>query len=292
MSAAKGSDEQTNPVVTATIEGLLGKRVISAQRVRSGYSATIRWIVQTDAAESFFCKVGTTPASWEMLHHEAWVYERLHLPCMPTVVAWHEDEATPILIPEDLSHAHWPPPWSDDTLGRAFDVIDQIHEVSAPMRSYADRNGPDWNWWDRIERQPEAFLRLQLVTGEWLRSSLPILRESARSVSPVGSTVGHFDLRSDNLCFPGAEAKLFDWSLACLGNPKIDLGLFLPGLFAEHGLRPQEVLPYEPGIASWVAGFFAWYASKPTIPTAPHVRSMQFRHLKAALPWVKSEQGI
>ena len=100
-----------------------------------------------------------------------------------------------------------------------------------------------------------------------------------------GDSVVHFDLRSDNVCFLGKRACLVDWSHACLGNPTLDLGLFLPGLASEGGPLPGDILPAEPGIAAWVAGFFAYHAAKPLIPEAPGVRAMQARHLAEALAW-------
>jgi hypothetical protein len=41
-----------------------------------------------------------------------------------------------------------------------------------------------------------------------------------------------------------------------------------------------------------VAGFFAWHASKPHIPTAPAVRAMQRRLLVSALPWAVRELDL
>ncbi len=39
-------------------------------------------------------------------------------------------------------------------------------------------------------------------------------------------------------------------SHACLGNPRIDLGLFLPGLSAEGGPPSDEVMPDAPDVAA------------------------------------------
>jgi hypothetical protein len=41
-----------------------------------------------------------------------------------------------------------------------------------------------------------------------------------------------------------------------------------------------------------VAGFFAWHASKPFIPSAPGVREMQRTLLRKALPWAISELNL
>jgi hypothetical protein len=161
-----------------------------------------------------------------------------------------------------------------------------------PLLSFEERNGTSWDWWRAIEREPEPFLRLNVVSHEWLQRSLPVLLEFADLVSPCGGCVAHFDLRSDNFCFSANETRLVDWSLACPGNPRLDLGLFLPGLAADLGPRPEKILPGEPAIAAWVAGFFAWHASKPFIPSAPRVREMQTRLLRNALSWVTRELNL
>jgi Phosphotransferase enzyme family len=286
------SKASIEPSSALRIERLLGKRIRAARKVTTGFSATQRWLIRTDSATRYFAKLGITPPSIDALRHEAWVYERLRLPCMPAVVAWQDHVTTPILILEDLSSLEWPPPWSDRTIAMALETIERIHSSSGPLLSYEERNGTEWDWWRAIEREPEPFLRLDMASGRWLRSSLPVLIECAGSVSPTGNAVAHFDLRSDNFCFSQNEARLVDWSLSCLGNPKLDLGLFLPGLAADRGPTPEELLPNEPGIAAWVAGFFAWHASKPFIPSAPGVREMQKQLLQSALPWAINELDL
>ena len=280
------------PNFALRIEQLVGARIASVQKVRTGYSATERWLIRTDSSTRYFVKVGVTLPSVDAIRHEAWVYEHLRLACMPIVVAWQDDEVAPMLVLEDLSNFHWPPPWSDQTIAAALETIERIHTARGPLFSYEKRNGTKWYWWRAIERDPEPFLRLNVASREWLQSSLPALLESANSVSPTGDCVAHFDLRSDNFCFSVNGTRLVDWSLACLGNPKLDLGLFLPGLAADQGPSPEQILPGEPGIAAWVAGFLAWHASKPFIPSAPGVREMQRRLLRHALPWAIRELNL
>jgi hypothetical protein len=274
------------------MEQLLAARIVDVQKVTTGYSATQRWLIRTEFSTRYFAKIGVTVPSIDSLRHEAHVYEQVHLRCMPKVVAWQDHDLAPILILEDLSSFEWPPPWSDRTITAALETIEQVHSSTGPLLSYEERNGSNWDWWRAIEREPEPFLRLKIASAQWLQSSLPVLIESANSVSPMGDGIAHFDLRGDNFCFSTKETRLVDWSLACLGNPKLDLGLFLPGLAADQGPSPERVLPGEPGIAAWVAGFFAWHASKPFIPSAPGVRMMQLRLLQKALPWVIRELDL
>ena len=284
-----GAKESLSRECALRIERLLSATVVASERIAVGYSAAQRWLIRVSSTTKYFVKIGVTVPSAHALRHEAWVYTQLHLPCMPALVAWQDDETMPILILEDLSSLEWPPPWSQRTIAMALDTIERIHTCSGSLLPYEQRNGTDWDWWRAVERQPEPFLRLEIANSRWLQASLPPLVEAAESVTPTGNCVAHFDLRSDNFCFAPREARLVDWSLACLGNPTLDLGLFLPGLAADMGPSPEDILPKEPGIAAWVAGFFAWHASKPFIPEAPAVRTMQRKLLQRALPWAIRE---
>jgi hypothetical protein len=266
------------------IGAILGDRVVAAHPVRRGYSSTERWLVTTRGGESAFVKVGAAPVAAKNLRREAAVYAGLRLPCVPQVRGWDDGEP-PVLVLADLSGGAWPPPWTPGQVDRALGVIESVHAARAALPGYAEVHGVAEDWWGRIAADPEPFLRLGAASRGWLGRSVEALAASAGGVRAAGTSVTHFDLRSDNFCFARARTFLVDWSHACLGNPWVDLGLFLPGLAAEGGPPPEAVLPARPEIAAWVAGFFAWHASKPHIPAAPGVRAMQRRHLAEALPW-------
>ena len=244
------------------------------------------------ASGSAFAKVGMTEVAARMLRREAWVYERLHLACMPSALGSQDHPESPILLLSDLSHNDWPPPWTDQAARRVLECIAELHRADAPLRSYAEVHGPEQNWWDIVAGDPRPLLALGVISGEWLDRNLATIREAAAEVSGEGDSVTHFDLRSDNISLGPDRVFLVDWSHACLGNPRLDLGLFLPGWNEEGGPRPEEVLPDAPDVAAWVTGFLAVHAAKPHIPTAPDVRRMQRRHLVAALPWAERALGL
>jgi hypothetical protein len=80
--------------------------------------------------------------------------------------------------------------------------------------------------------------------------------------------------------------KFINWAEACLGNPALDLGFWLPSLCFEGGPRLDELLPNSPEVAAWVSGFFAARAGLPEISDAPFVRRVQREQLSTSLPWV------
>jgi aminoglycoside phosphotransferase (APT) family kinase protein len=107
-----------------------------------------------------------------------------------------------------------------------------------------------------------------------------------------GDSLLHLDLRSDNICFHEDRVIIVDWNLVCTGNPRFDLGFWLPSLEAEGGPPPEAILPDAGEIAALVSGFFAARAGLPLIPDAPNVRHIQQVQLRTALPWAVRSLGL
>jgi len=104
-----------------------------------------------------------------------------------------------------------------------------------------------------VAAAPAPFLSLKLTSSEWLAKALPRLVEAEAACATDGDALTHFDLRSDNICITGAGAKFIDWSAACLGNPDLDLGAWLPSLELEGGPAPEALLPGAPAVAAWIS---------------------------------------
>lgn len=94
------------------------------------------------------------------------------------------------------------------------------------------------------------------------------------------------------MCITERRALFVDWNHACLSNPQLDLGFWLPSLAYEGGPAPEHILPDAPDIAAWVSGFFAARAGLPGIPDAPQVRLVQRQQLATALPWAARALGL
>jgi hypothetical protein len=264
---------------------LLGSPVASAAAVTRGFTNNARWLIRLGDGRTVFVKQAVDPmtAGWLRLEHHT--YEHLHGPWLPRMLAW-QDGAEPLLVLEDLSSCHWPPPWPKEGITAVRCALAEIsaHPPPPGLRRITDSNYAEGGW-PQVARDPSPFLSLGLCSSRWLTQALPRLLSAADFGQLDGHALCHLDVRSDNVCLRGKQAVLVDWNLAAVGNPEFDLAFWLPSLHAEGGPKPAEVTQVNPGIVAIVAGFFASRAGLPVIPAAPDVRRIQRLQLAAALPW-------
>lgn len=273
------------------IERLVGAKVESYRRVEGGYTPALRLLCKT-ARATFFAKVGATPGTSKSLRREIHIYNSISGDFMPRLVASEDDESEPILVIEDLSARHWPPPWDGRQVELTLAQIEALHNARASVETYAQVYGTDDATWRAVAAAPEPFLSLGMADAEWLEAALPALVECEEGCSTAGESLTHCDLRSDNICVTDDRAVFVDWNAACLSNPRLDLGFWLPSLAYEGGPEPEEILPDAPEVAAWVSGFFAARAGLPEISDAPRVRTVQRRQLETALPWAVRALGL
>jgi len=208
---------------------------------------------------------------------------------LPRLIGWDDDGLAPALALEDLSGAMWPPPWDVARIDAVLASLASVHTTQPPegvppaVESQFGQDG-----WPAVIADPEPFLSLRLCSPSWL-VHLPGLAEASATAEIEGTSLLHFDVRSDNLCLQDGTAVLVDWNSACVGNPVLDIASWLPSLEAEGGPAPDVILPDEtpglPAIASLLAGYLLRSAGLPTIPQAPHARPLQLLQSKTALPW-------
>ena len=263
----------------------------SLSPVHGGYTPAARFVAQCGERRAFV-KAATTPYTAAALRREITSYEALASGPRPKLLGFDADRALPILIIEDLSDATWPPPWTDGTVSAAIVAIRDLHEMQADLPPFMAVRGQDVQGWATVRADPGAFLALGLVSWDWLQKTLPALIEAEAACETAGMAPTHQDLRSDNMCLAAGAMKFIDWSEACLSNPRLDLGFWLPSLAYEGGPPPEAILPDAPEVAAWVSGFFAARAGLPGIPDAPFVRRVQREQLSTALPWVQRALGL
>lgn len=277
------SEDLLRPELTARIERLIGKKVESYRRVEGGYTPALRLLCRTNGA-GFFVKTGTTRGTRESLRREIRAYNSLSGDFMPRLVASEDHESEPLLVIEDLSSQHWPPPWQDRHVDLTLAQIAALHRAPAPLETYAEVHSMSGNW-RAVAADPHPFLSLGMADAAWLEAALPALVRCEESCPTAGDSPTHWDLRSDNICITAGRAVFVDWGSACLSNPRLDLGFWLPSLAYESGIEPEKILPDAPEVAAWVSGYFAARAGLPEIGDAPRVRTVQRRQLETALPW-------
>jgi len=268
------------------IERVVGQKIRAFQTVQGGYSPVHRWRCITETG-SVFVKVASVPITAEFLQREYLVYTKiLGRDFVPELRGWEAHESTPILALEDLSAYHWAPPWEPRHVEQVVEQIHMMHANTADLGTFLEVHGEEkTNGWATVAQNPTPFLALGWADTEWLDASLPHLIAAEANCPTDGTQLCHWDLRSDNMCLSDSRTLFIDWNHACLANPRLDLGFWLPSLAYESGVLPEQILPDAPEVAAWVSGFFAARAGLPIIPHAPRVRKVQKEQLATALPW-------
>ena len=297
--SSRGAGPTPPPDDVDRIQRALGWRPTRFRRAAAERGTTdtgARWIVaDRDGADparrSAFVKIGANEltAGWTRTEHRT--YRSLRGWFMPEVLGYDDDGSRPVLALEDLSGADWPPPWTDERVAGVLDAQAAIAGTPPPdhLTSQLPDDGADWR---DVAADPGPFLALGLCSASWLERAHPVLTTAAAAAPLEGQALVHLDIRSDNLCFRDGRAVVIDWNHARLANPDLDIAFWLPSLHAEGGPRPDAILPDAAGLAAWVAGYFCARAGGAPIPDAPHVRALQARQSRTALPWAARELGL
>ena len=260
--------------------------------VGGGYARNFaRWSVELADDRRVFVKLAIDELAAGWLRDEHAVYSAVAAPFMPTLVGWTDERST-LLVLEDLSAAHWPPPWREGDIDAVLETLELVAATRPAGLPPLEERRERLNGWEDVAVDPEPFLSTDLASREWLGAALPRLREAAATCDLSGEALLHLDVRSDNLCMRDGRVFLVDWNLARVGNPLLDVVAWLPSLRLEGGPDPWDVLSDSHGLAALIAGFFAGRAGLPPPPTAPHVRPFQLAQAEVALPWAALELDL
>ena len=274
---------------------LVGKRPVYWRRTAGGYSQAHRWIVSFEDGSGCFMKGGASEFTANAIRAEFdKVYSHIDAEFLAGVIAYEDDAYSPLLLLEDLSQGHWPPPWSAKHVRQILDALSLVHATEPPsaLQAFDREKWLDAASWRAVGRDPLPFLSLGLCTERWLSGALPVLMEAEENAPCDGNSLLHLDVRSDNLCFLGTRTVLVDWNWAATGNALLDVAFWLPSLSAEGGPPPEEIVPGQPELASLVCGYFVSQAGLPAISEAPGVRELQLAQLRSALPWAIRALGL
>ena len=278
--------------MSGRIAAVLGRQPVRVTPVAGGYTQARRVVAELADGSRAFVKVAVDELTAGWLRAEHRVYSSVRASFLPDLLGWDDDGERPALALEDLSGAHWPPPWPEGSVDAVLGGLEALH--ATPPLSGLPRLVDDarlvGHGWNVVQEDPEPFLSLGLVSEAWIERALPALLEAAADAPLDGDSFLHLDVRSDNVCLRGDRALLVDWNQACLGNPDVDVAAWAPSLRMEGGPDPWRLLPGAGELAAWISGFFAARAGLPPPPTAdPSVRALQRAQLEVALPWAARE---
>jgi hypothetical protein len=287
--------------IEARLEHLVGRRARTWTRVHSGYAPTARWVVGLADGGSVFVKAGTTPSTDEALRkeHPNLAYLAAY-DLAPDVVAW-EDGEPPILVLEDLSRAHWPPPWTAEQIKRVMATLERVARIPPPpWLGGAEALREPLSGWAHVKEDPGPFLSLGVASAGWLKDALPVLAEAeakakavfSGSTLVVGDALVHLDVRSDNICFAGDRTVLIDWNHAAVGNPALDRAFFAPTLPLDGAGEPDQVCDDEPELAALFVGAMAKGLGRPPEPGLEKVAQLRIDAVRASLPWAARLLGL
>jgi Phosphotransferase enzyme family len=278
-------------MIEERVAAAAGRPVRSLRRVQTrGYAMAFHAIAEFADGSTAFVKAGAEEVTSEFLRDELRIYRAVEGPFMPELLGY-DDTDPPLLVLEDLSAAHWPPPWDDEGIAAVRETLTEVWstEPLAWLPAIAEERERLLGGWADIEADPQPFLSLGLCSPEWLGEALPVLRNAAETAPVEGDALVHLDVRSDNIALTDRGAVLVDWNFAHCGNPDFDLAAWLPSLQLEGGPPPEELLPAAGKHAAALAGFFGSRAGLPPPPTAPKVRKIQRDQLEVSLAWACRE---
>ena len=290
--APERRDHQPPARLTAALSALLGEAPRSWETRAGGHTLVGKARATLSSGSSVFVKWALGPGS-AALRDEIRVLSAVRGSFLPLVVAWSLDPT--ILVLEDLSSARWPPPYPADC-GPLWEALEAKRSVAPPPDLPRLEDWPgSRDRWRRVLEEPEAFLRLGIVTDLWLASAADALIAAEDGVRLAGTQLVHNDLFSANVVFSADRAILVDWGTAAVGNAELDAAAAILSLRVEGGPMIHPPLENESGFAAMLAGHNALEATAP-LPAWAHpdstMRSEQLGDLRHALAWAAERVGL
>lgn len=279
--------------VIERVTELLGQRPAEWRPATGGYTPALRYITRRPSA---FVKAAVDDLTAGWLRKEARFYEAVAAPFLASVLGFDDGDGhgLPVLVLEDLSTRHWPPPWRAGDVDAVMTTLEQVASTPAPeFVPPLTASHRLLDLWPRVAEDPQPLLRLGVCDAPWLERALPVLVEASAQADLSGDALCHFDTRSDNLAIGDGTVVIVDWNGPAVGTAQLDPVSWMPSLAAEGGPLPHEVLPdADPRLVALVTGYFAFHAGQPTIPNAPRVREVQLVQLRTSLPWAARVLGL
>lgn len=264
--------------------------------ITGGHTPAKRWVVTLDDGRTVFAKVAADELTASWLRDEHLVYSVLRgSPFMPGYVGWYDDGSRPVMALEDMSGAAWPPPWDRSKIDAVLACVDAVATTPPPdgLPTTDDTHLELREGWDEVGRDLTAVLGLGVCGPEWLKAHLLTLREAAHTAPLAGEALLHLDVRSDNVCFRPEDGRRSSTGTGPRSaTPRSTQPSGSRRSRPRAVPRPRRSRRMSP--RSWSpAGPATWsHAAREPIPTAPHVRGVQLRQARSALPWAARRLGL
>jgi hypothetical protein len=274
-------------VVTA-VTAATGAQPVSWRHVVAGHTHAEKWVVGLDDGRSVFVKAAAEPSARPQVEREARLLQSLAAPYMPAVYGASTVEGWAVLVLEDLSGAHWPPPYED----RGDALLESIRQVAAttppPGLEHRPEGRPFGTYWQRIADDPDPVLAHGLFSAGWLEDAQPILHAAESSARLAGSDLLHDDVWAGNVCYTERGAILIDWASAQVGDHRVDLAYALLSIRETGAMPPPIEFADEAAYAALLAGSCAYQAAQPVGDSIKHtsvLRAGWLHDLEYALEW-------
>jgi aminoglycoside phosphotransferase (APT) family kinase protein len=274
--------------VLTEVAAATGVRPSSWLHVVAGHTHAEKWLVELADGRSVFVKAATESSARAQVEREAAILDAVAAAYMPRVHGVSTVEGWTVLVMEDLSGAHWPPPYED----RGEALLESVEQVAAttPPRGLPRRpeGRPFGTYWQRIADDPEPVLAHGLFSATWLDKAQPILHAAESAAQLAGNGFLHDDVWAGNVCYTERGAILIDWASASIGDHRIDLAYALLSIRSAGAAPPPVEFADEAAYAALLAGANAFQAAQPVDESIKHesvLRAGWLHDLGYALEW-------
>ena len=263
------------------------------RHVGGGQTHAETWLIATEHGTRFL-KAAVEDSALRALRSEIDIFKQISGPFMPTFHGWGIENDVGVLVLEDLSDYHWPPPYPSDVTP-LFDALAALARVEPPraMARLGREGGREC--WRRIGEDPTRLAAVTGWTTEWIAEVAPELSAAERRCVLDGDRLVHRDVWSGNVCFDGGRAVLVDWAVTAIGNPNLDVADALVSVRAEGGVAPDLDVPQLGELMAVIAGGHAERLTTPMPGWVREVDTLLAGHLidlRVALPWAVEILGL
>ncbi len=274
--------------VLSAAKAATGVQTSSWRHVVAGHTHAEKWLVELDDGRTVFVKAATEPSARPQIEREAALLESVAAPFMPYVHGASTVDGWTVLVLEDLSAAHWPPPYDD----RGEALLDSVRQVTAttppPGLERRPEGRPFGTYWQRIADDPEPVLGHGLFSARWFEEAQPILHAAESTARLAGDDFLHDDVWAGNVCYAERGAVLIDWASASIGDHRVDLAYALLSIRETGAMPPAVEFADEAAYAALLAGANAYQAAQPVDESIKHasvLRAGWLHDLEYALEW-------